>query len=301
VIAAEDAGRYRDALGALPEPGLPAVFLEPVPDALHGIVRRYARTHGPFTAEDAAGRLGVPERRVLDELERLAADGTVVQGGMRPGGSGTEWCDSEVLRRIRRATLAVLRSEIEAVPGEALARFLPRWQRIDEGGGGAGERLRDTIATLQGLVLPVAILETDVLPRRVPGFRPEQLDALSTSGEIVWAGAGEGRVALYIREDAPLLGPPPHGVPAEGDAVERVRARLAQAPCFLDELAAKYAGGVRIATLNVDENPVTASRYDVHNIPTMLLFKDGNLVNRLEGALPKETIEQHLIAIMKIN
>jgi ATP-dependent Lhr-like helicase len=238
VIAAEDAGRYRDALGALPEPGLPAVFLEPVPDALHGIVRRYARTHGPFTAEDAAGRLGVPERRVLDELERLAAEGTVVQGGMRPGGSGIEWCDSEVLRRIRRATLAVLRSEIEAVPGEALARFLPRWQRIDEGGGGAGERLRDTIATLQGLVLPVAILETDVLPRRVPGFRPEQLDALSTSGEIVWAGAGEGRVALYIREDAPLLGPPPHGVPAEGDAVERVRARLAQAPCFLDELAA---------------------------------------------------------------
>ena len=98
-----------------------------MPDALHGIVRRYARTHGPFTAEDAAGRLGVPERRVLDELERLAADGTVVQGGMRPGGSGTEWCDSEVLRRIRRATLAVQRSEIEAVPGEALARFLPRW------------------------------------------------------------------------------------------------------------------------------------------------------------------------------
>ena len=184
VIAAEDAGRYRDGVGALPEPGLPAVFLEPVPEALHGIVRRYARTHGPFTAAAVAERLGVPERRVLDELERLAADGAVVQGGLLPGGSGIEWCDSEVLRRIRRATLAVLRSEIEAVPGAALARFLPRWQRIDEGGGAAGERLRDTIATLQGLVIPVAILETDVLPRRVPGYRPEQLDALSTSGEI---------------------------------------------------------------------------------------------------------------------
>ncbi|MGI9116354.1 MAG: DEAD/DEAH box helicase, partial [Gaiellales bacterium] len=233
VIATVDAGRYRDGVGALPEPGLPAAFLEPVPDALHGLVRRYARTHGPFTAAAIGARLGVPERRVLDELERLAADGTVVQGGLLPGGSGLEWCDSDVLRRIRRATLAVLRSEIEAVPGEALARFLPRWQRVDEGGGGAGERLRDAIATLQGLVLPVAILEADVLPRRVPGFRPEQLDALSTSGEVVWAGAGEGRVALSIREDAPLLGPPPRGVPAEGDAVERVRERLAAGACFL--------------------------------------------------------------------
>ena len=69
----------------------------------------------------------------------------------------------------------------------------------------------------------------------------------------------------------------------------------------LDELASKYAGGVRIAKLNVDENPLTASRYDVHNIPTMLLFKDGKLINSLVGALPKETIEQHLIAIMKTN
>ena len=238
VIAAEDAGRYRDAVGALPEPGLPAVFLEQVPDALHGLVRRYARTHAPFAAGEVADRLGVPERRVLDELERLAADGAVVQGGLRPGGSGLEWCDSEVLRRIRRATLAVLRSEIEAVPADALARFLPRWQRIDEGGTGAGERLRDAVATLQGLVVPVAILETDVLPRRVPGFRPELLDALSTSGEIVWAGAGEGRVALYVREDAPLLGPPPRGIPAEGEAVDRIRERLAQGACFLDELAA---------------------------------------------------------------
>ncbi len=238
VIAAEDAGRYRDGVGALPEPGLPAAFLEPVAEALHGIVRRYARTHGPFTAAAVAERLAVPERRVLDELERLAADGAVVQGGLLPGGTGVEWCDSEVLRRIRRATLAVLRSEIEAVPGAALARFLPRWQRIDEGGGAAGERLRDAIATLQGLVLPVAILETDVLPRRVPGYRPEQLDALSTSGEVVWAGAGEGRVALYIREDAPLLGPPPRGIPAEGEAIDRVRNRLAQGACFLDELAA---------------------------------------------------------------
>ena len=61
---------------------------------------------------------------------------------------------------------------------------------------------------------------------------------------------------------------------------------------ILDALAAKYAGGVRIAKLNVDENPMTASRYDIRSIPTMLLFKDGVLVNSLMGALPKEAIEQ---------
>ena len=68
---------------------------------------------------------------------------------------------------------------------------------------------------------------------------------------------------------------------------------------ILDELAAKYAGGVRIAKLNVDENPQTAARYTIRSIPTMLLFKDGNLVNTLVGALPKEAIEQHILTIMK--
>lgn len=70
---------------------------------------------------------------------------------------------------------------------------------------------------------------------------------------------------------------------------------------ILDELAAKYAGAVKIVKLNVDENPLTATRFDVRSIPTMLLFKDGRLVNSLVGAQPKETIEKNLIAIMKTN
>ena len=70
---------------------------------------------------------------------------------------------------------------------------------------------------------------------------------------------------------------------------------------ILDELSAKYAGGAKIAKLNVDENPLIASQYGIRSIPTMLLFKNGKLVNRLVGALPKEEIERHLLATMKTN
>lgn len=78
------------------------------------------------------------------------------------------------------------------------------------------------------------------------------------------------------------------------------------APCravapILDELAQKYSGGVKIAKLNVDENPLIASQYTIQSIPTMLLFKEGKMVNRLVGALSKEEIERHLLAIMKTN
>ena len=239
VIAAEDAGRYRDGVGALPPAGLPAAFLEPVPDALIGLVRRYARTHGPFATSAPAARLGVPTAAIDGVLEGLAADGTVVRGGLLPGGSGSEWCDAEVLRRIRRATLARLRGEIEAVPAEALQRFLPRWQRIDESGGAARERLRDAVAGLQGLVVPAPSLERDILARRVPGYAPDVLDDLASAGEIIWVGAGRDRVALYLREDAPLLGPPPGTAePIDGDAACAVRERLAAGAAFTDALAA---------------------------------------------------------------
>ena len=227
LIAVEDAGRYRDGVGALPPPGLPDAFLEPVAHALRGLVARFARTHGPFLVEEPAARFGVPLQRVLDELRMLEVDGIVVRGAMRPGGQGEEWCDGEVLRRIRRASLARLRAEVEAVPGETLARFLPRWQGVDDGGRGGADRLRDVLVQLQGVPLPAAILEPSVLARRVPGYRPELLDALCAAGEVVWCGAGEGRVVLYFRDDAPLLGPPASALAPDGDLAEALRERMA--------------------------------------------------------------------------
>ena len=210
LIAAEDAGRYRDAVGAMPPGGLPEVFLEADDEPLHSLVRRFARSRGPFTTAEANERFGRDVEPALRELERR---NELVRGELRPGGSEREWCDPEILRRLRRASLAALRREVEPAEQAAFGRFLPSWHGI-----GRRASLREALVPLQGLALPVALWESDVLPRRVPGYRPEQLDALCASGEVVWVGAGLDRVALYFREDAPGARPAARGRPArKGD------------------------------------------------------------------------------------
>ena len=62
----------------------------------------------------------------------------------------------------------------------------------------------------------------------------------------------------------------------------------------MDELAAESQGNYRIAKLNVDDNPQTASRFQIASIPTMLIFKDGKLIDRLTGVQPKQTIAERL-------
>ncbi len=228
LIAAEDAGRYRDAVGAMPPGGLPEVFLEPDDEPLHSLVRRFARSRGPFTTAEASERFGRDVEQVLRELERRDE---LVRGELRPGGSEREWCDPEILRRLRRASLAALRREVEPAEQAALGRFLPSWHGI-----GRRASLREALVPLQGLPTPVALWESDVLPRRVPGYRPEQLDALCASGEVVWAGAGLDRVALYFREDAPALGPPPAADRPEKEIHERLRAALGRSALFWYDL-----------------------------------------------------------------
>ena len=245
-IDAADAGLYRDALGAAPPGGLPAVFLEDVPDALRRLLVRYAATHGPFVTAQVRDRYGVDASAALRELER---SGDLVRGELRPGGSDREWCDPEVLRRLRRASLAVLRKEIEPAEARELARFLPAWQGVDRHpASGAGiDRLREVLVPLQGLVLPAEVWERDVLPRRVGAYSPVWMDQLCAGGELVWIGAGalgrnSGRVALYFREDLALLGPPPYRADVPADpAHEAVRARLSAGACFFSDLLADVA------------------------------------------------------------
>ena len=240
-IDAADAGLYRDALGAAPPGGLPAAFLDDVPDSLSRLVRRYAGTHGPFTTAEIRGRYGIDASSVLRELER---DAVLVRGELRPGGSEREWCDPDVLRRLRRASLAVLRKEIEPAEQRELGRFLPAWQGIDRhSAAGAGiDRLRETLVPLQGVPLPAEVWERDVLVRRVGAYSPAWMDQLCASGELVWIGAGalgrnSGRVALYFREDLPLLGPPPYrGETPTGAQHDAVRARLRAGACFFTDL-----------------------------------------------------------------
>jgi ATP-dependent Lhr-like helicase len=242
LIAAEDAGRYRDGLGAMPPSGLPDAFLEPVPDALRSLVARYARSHGPFHTADLAGRFAVEPGAVEPVLAALEAEGALVRGELRPGGSGREWCDAEVVRRLRRASLAALRREIEPADPRALGRFLPDWQRVDRPGAARGtDALREALVPLQGLALPPAQWEGEVLPRRLADYGPARLDELAARGEIVWVGAGAGgvgggRVAIYFRDDAPLLGPPPADPPPEGPVADALRAALAGGASFWDDL-----------------------------------------------------------------
>ena len=238
-IAAEDAGRYRDALGVMPPGGLPAAFLEEEPDALASLLRRWARCHGPFRTEEIATRHGLTAGEADAALGALETAGGLVRGELRPGGSGREWCDAEVLRRLRRASLAVLRKEIEPTEPAALARFLPQWQRIDAPLGRGADALRDVLTSLQGLPLPAAQWEQELLPRRLRDYSPRQLDELAASGEVVWVGAGAGaggRVALYFREDAPQLGPPAAEDPPADEAAAAMRAALGDGAKFWEQL-----------------------------------------------------------------
>ncbi|HYU61369.1 MAG TPA: DEAD/DEAH box helicase [Solirubrobacterales bacterium] len=238
-IATEDAGMFRDALGVPPPAGLPESYLEPVDDAMANLVRRYARTHGPFPTGQLAARYGVDPLPALRELERA---GELVRGELLPGGTEREWCDPEVLRRLRRASLAHLRREVEPADRRELARFLASWQNVDahRPGGAGPDRLREALVPLQGIALTPQVWERDVLPRRLGAYSPAWLDQLCTGGELVWIGAGalgrsDGRVALYFREDVRLAGPPPGNAklePPEGEAHDAIRELLARHPGF---------------------------------------------------------------------
>jgi ATP-dependent Lhr-like helicase len=240
-IAMEDVGRYRDGVGASPPRGIPEAFLERVTGALEGLLARWARSHGPFLAREPAARWGLPVGVVEDALGRLGAAGTIVLGEFRPSGSEREWCDPEVLRQLRRRSLARLRHEVEPVDAETLGRFLPAWQGVQAlgadapplRGSAALERLAEVVDQLAGVPIPASVLERDVLPARVPGYQPRLLDELGALGEVAWVGRGslgrdDGRVVLH-RPGRELLVPggDPDTKTPDGELHQAIRDHLA--------------------------------------------------------------------------
>ncbi|TFC54913.1 MULTISPECIES: DEAD/DEAH box helicase [unclassified Cryobacterium] len=223
----EDAGRLRDALGVPLAPGIPEAFTESVKDPLGDLVSRYARTHGPFTTADVAARFGFGTAIALGALRRLADARRIVEGEFRPHGSGSEWCDAEVLRRLRRRSLAALRHEVEPVDQATLGRFLPAWQHV--GGKLRGvDGVVSVIEQLEGARIPASAWETLILPARVSDYNPGMLDELTNAGEVLWAGAGtlagnDGWVSLHLADTAPLTLP----VPTELDTTALQREILA--------------------------------------------------------------------------
>ncbi len=261
-IAIEDVARYRDAVGVTPPVGVPQAFLGSVTGALDGLLARWARTHGPFLTPEPARRWDLPSGIVDDALERLLRAGSLLRGEFRPGGSEREWCDPDVLRMLRRRSLARLRREVEPVDPIALARFLPAWHGADpvlgpgaDGnafrGSAALERLAEVVDQLAGVAIPASVLERDVLPARIPGYQPRLLDELGAMGEVAWVGRGslgrdDGRIVLY-RPGREAVRPAglPDGTTRPGDALhDRIREHLtARGASFYRELAASAKPG----------------------------------------------------------
>jgi len=238
--AAEDTARFRDALDIVAPLGLPEAFLESVDEPLIDLVSRYARTHVPFKPEDVASRLGLSLPTVVDALRQLMQRDRLLEGEFLPGGRGREWCDVEVLKKLKRRSLARLRKQVEPVEPAALARFLPLWHGLDRPRRGL-DGLFDAVEQLQGMPLPASDLERLILPARVAGYEPSDLDALCASGEVVWRGVeslgdSDGRVALYLADHALSLAPP--AMPLDGPQAAEIRRLLAErGALFFDDLA----------------------------------------------------------------
>ncbi|MCC2322004.1 Lhr family helicase [Cellulomonas xiejunii] len=265
--AVEDAGRLRDALGVALPVGVPEVFTEVLPDPLADLLRRHARTRGPFPAAQAAARFGLGIAVVTEVLRRLEASRVLVQGRLRPdvlGGTGDEFCDADVLRRLRQRSLAALRAQVEPVDPQALGVFLPLWQGVQVvGRRPAGLRGVDAVARaveqLAGFAVPASALESHVLPARVPDYVPGMLDELTSAGEVLWAGhaplAGhDGLVSLHPAAVADLtLAPVPDLDDPDAPAADRVHRAVLAA---LEGGGAWFLGALvdRVATVWLDED-----------------------------------------------
>lgn len=213
-VAIEDAARLRDALGVPLPIGVPQAFIEPVPDPLGDLVGRYARTHAPFTTTDVAARFGLGTAVATTALHRLLAEKRVVEGEFTPETAGTEWCDAQILRRLRRRSLAAARHEVEPVATAAFARFLPAWQHVGSGELRGIDGVATVVEQLAGVPIPASAWESLILPMRVRDYSPAYLDELMATGEVIWSGHGaitarDGWIALHLADQAPFTLPPP--------------------------------------------------------------------------------------------
>jgi len=211
LVPIEYVARYRDALGVMPPPGLPQQLLDTPRDPLGDLVRRHARTHGPFNAAEVARRYDTAVSTITPVLERLTSQGELTAGAFRKGFSDEEWCDPDILARVRQRSLARIRRQVEPVEPEVLGRALLTWQGLSRPHRGP-DAILDAIEKLQGVALPASVLEREVLAARVREYSPADLDLLISAGEIVWQGVAplgqsDGRIALYLADDAPLLQP----------------------------------------------------------------------------------------------
>ncbi|GGG13045.1 DEAD/DEAH box helicase [Rhodococcoides trifolii] len=258
-VAIEDASRLRDGLGVPLPIGVPDAFIEPVDDPMGDLVSRYARTHGPFTTADVASRFGIGAAVARDALHRLAAQKRVVEGEFRPGATGSEWCDAEVLRRLRRRSLAAARHDVEPVSVGTLGRFLPSWQHV--GGKLHGiDGVATVVEQLAGVPVPASAWESLIFPSRVRDYSPAMLDELTATGEVLWSGHGaisskDGWVCLHTADAAPLtLTEPPDAELT--DVQERILGALAGGGAY-------FFRQLSDSVQSIDDDAVVAALWDL--------------------------------------
>ncbi|MBF6457263.1 ATP-dependent helicase [Nocardia cyriacigeorgica] len=233
----EDAARLRDALGVPLPIGTPAAFIEPVADPLGDLVARYARTHGPFGVDAVAARFGLGTAVAAGALHRLAAEKRVVEGEFTPAATGSEWCDAQVLRRLRRRSLAAARHEVEPVSTATFGRFLPAWQHLGTGELRGIDGVAAVVEQLAGVPIPASALESLVLPARVRDYSPAMLDELMATGEVRWSGHGainakDGWIALHLADQAPVTLPPADDIELTETHLRLLTALGAQLPAW---------------------------------------------------------------------
>ncbi|MET8775511.1 ATP-dependent helicase [Nocardia sp. NPDC004654] len=282
-VAVEDASRLRDALGVPLPIGTPAAFIEPVADPLGDLVGRYARTHGPFTTEAVAARFGIGPAVAATALHRLVTEKRAVEGEFTPGASGSEWCDTQVLRRLRRRSLAAARHEVEPVSTAAFGRFLPSWQHVETGELRGVDGVAAVVEQLAGVPIPASAWESLILPARVRDYSPAMLDELMATGEVVWSGHGaitakDGWIALHLADQAPFTLAPPDEID-----LSEVHLRL------LDALGATLAPRTPLASDSPGRRDnVVLLDDDMPTKPDAAMPLDADPVTKPDGAVPRD-------------
>ncbi|KAA0919156.1 ATP-dependent helicase [Dietzia sp. ANT_WB102] len=289
----EDVARLRDGLGVPPPPGVPSAFLGDVDDPLGELVRRYARTHGPFTVDAVAERFGLGVAVARGVLDRLTSSSVLLAGEFRPNATGPEWCDAEVLRHIRRRSLAALRSQIEPVSHSALGRFLPGWQSLGSGAESGVDGVLAVIEQLDGVALPASAVEPLILAPRVADYSPAMLDELLAGGEVIWSGRGragsrDGWISLHPADSAgatlPLERPQPEG-PVQLAVVDSLRGGA----LFFRDIVAR----VKVATAPTDAAataPPDAAPPDAAPIITEAAVRDALWDLVWDGVVTNDTL-----------
>ncbi len=296
VAAIEDAGRLRDALGAALPVGIPLAFLEPTEDPLGDLVARYARTHAPFTVDALAIRLGIGSAVARHTLLRLESQGRATSGFFLPAGTergdDTEWCDVEVLRRLRMRSLAAIRGSVEPVTPEAFARFLPVWQHVSRPLSGI-DGVVAAIDQLAGVPLPASAWESLILPARVSDYTPALLDELTAAGDVIWSGHGslpgrDGWVALHPADAAPYTLAPPEDEPAADSLERRVLDALAVGGAYFAAQLRDAAGAENEQSVTDALGRLTWSGHVTNDTFAPLRSLTGGGSQARPGAIPQD-------------